>query len=295
MEKNIKNKFIRNSEIESFLLGSKYISFNKNSYQFEVKSIESDNVVSEIKILSRLLRYSSNCSRYHANINLENAKFTYYDRCLLKYLEDYINDKDNFNHFNTCWIKKAEKNLYLNRINIENVDLNTITKENVISYLKKQKLNKKIKYVLDNEDVRETIELTKSGWILAKGDHSLMNSKKIKIKRIIKRLFHFLKVRETRDRVVDIYYSIIKNGWDKNFAWIPNGAVIGITEDTNEYFSFTGRHRVVAAAVAQRKFKNEINNIFLPVIRVPNKLIIGKEAYPGDGECVFCYRGKLND
>lgn len=290
MEKNIKNKFTSVSEIDCFLTNSKYISFNKNTYQFEVKSIENDNVLLEIKILSRLLRYSSNCSNYHANINLENVKFTYYDRCLLQYLEDYINEKDNFNHFNTCWIKKAEKNLYLNRINIEDLDLNTFTKEDIISYLKKQKLNKKIKYALENKDVRKTIELTNSGWILAKGEHSLMNSKKKKINELIKKLFHFLKIRKTRDRVVDIYYSIIKNGWDKNFAWIPNGAVIGITKDTNEYFSFTGRHRVVAAAVAQRRFKSKINNIFLPVIKVPNKSIIGKEAYPGDGECISCYR-----
>ena len=39
---------------------------------------------------------------------------------------------------------------------------------------------------------------------------------------------------------------------------------------------------MVAASLAQNKFEYKIKNIYLPIIKVPNKFVIGNEPYPGE-------------
>ena len=269
-------------DIKKFLSNSKFIYFNKNINHFETIGPENDIMLQEIKTLSQLLRYSSDCRQYHSKINFKNIQFCYYDNCLLNYLKEYLANSGHFNHYDTCWVKKAEKNIYVKRFDLENLSPETVTKQNIVDFLMQDASNKKVKYILNNQTIKNSLKITKSGWIIAKGDHSLTYSIIIKIRKLLKRFLHEIRLRESKDRIVDIYYSILKNGWDQKLAWLSNGSVIGINKDNGKFFSFTGRHRVVAASLAQNKFEYKIKNIYLPIIKVPNKFVIGNEPYPGE-------------
>lgn len=269
-------------DIENFLSKSKFIYFNKKNNHFETTGLENNIMLKEIKILSRLLRYSSDCRQYHSKINFKNVQFCYYDNCLLKYLEEYLANRGYFNHYKTRWVSEAEKNIYVKRFDFKNLSPEKITKQNIIDFLRQDECDKTIKFILNNRAIKNSLKVTKSGWIIAKGDPSLTYSIIIKIRKLVKRLLHEIRLKESKDRVVDIYYSILKNGWNQKLAWLSNGSVIGINKDTGKFFSFTGRHRVVAVSLAQKNFEDKIDNIYLPIVKIPNKFVIGNDPYPGE-------------
>lgn len=284
-------KIVSDIEINSFLDSSKYILFNKKSKYFEVITKSDDKKISsEIKILVELLRYSEKSSQFHSKIDLRNIIFSYYDRCLYKYLDNYINKKEKIDHYDTCWINQAEKNIYIEKIEDKYLKDNFFTKKNIIDYLSSKKDDSTtIQNILSNTKIKKTLTITKSGWLMAKGTFPLTNSKITRLKRIFSKILHKLKIRTKKDRVVDIFYSIKAKGWDKKLAWLENGSVLGQFVDTNEYFSFTGRHRIAALALIQKFQKDKIEDVFLPIIKIHRKQIIGKEPYPGENGCYSCY------
>ena len=248
---------------------------NKSEYILDKKLIfNSSNYVKLKKITKFLARYRFVKKK---RIPISRIKLSPYDQCLSNYLFQRL--KKCKKHIDTCWGKKCEfyiplgvkKELYLKPSIIESLHENT----------KKNYFSRIIWKILINFNFKNKNFCYLK--ILPPARFQIIDII-IKIKEWIKRYNpHY------NDRILEVYSSIKKYGWDKYLAEKPYRSVLFYHYKSKKFSIGTGRHRIAALIYA---YKNqEVSkklNIDVVVIRVPWSVEEYKKILPKFKECYLC-------
>ena len=246
---------IYKTKIESLLLDLKYISFDYDDHSFLLnKKCNTKEGFINVSRLVEKLRWDNDFRFDIKNTPIKNMRFNYHDSCMQNYCYQIIDQ--GIPHYHTCWENVTSKRFHLGIMEekehfnnsfkenfINNLSINTNNKIiNNLNYSIKRDLNSNKKALLEN------FTLSKDNWMTIQlinpiSFSGFKENQIHKIKNIIRKITGY----KLHERIIDISKSILNKKWDHNMGWECPNTVLGYSLKSNEYMTFTGRHRVNAA------------------------------------------------
>lgn len=256
-------KIENQQELINFINKSfKYISFNKKDSVFFIKNRNMTyEIDTEISDFVKLMSVNKKIINRLCNISLGSITLEYYDRCMVNYCEQVIDNKKK--NRETCWAQNANKYISLGYYNKQHLE-----KYEIIKYLEKvDSLSSRwILNIINDELIKKNFHVV-NGWLLYNGklrtdNFSFINNFKSNLSYYLIKLFDYKK-----DRIINTVNSITKRGWDEELAWSQTGVVLYKSNNTGKISCITGRHRLCAAVyLAKKGILNRNQKIFFPIL-----------------------------
>tara|TARA_B100001094_G_C18194742_1_gene809917 strand:+ start:1808 stop:2713 length:906 start_codon:yes stop_codon:yes gene_type:complete len=263
-------------KIESLLSNIEFISFDyeDNTFLLDERCNTVDGFKNVTKLLEKL-RWDDDFWFDVKQTPIGDMNFSYHDSCMQNYCYQIIDQ--GISHKDTCWENVTSRRFHMGIFNnnqsfdrkfkekfINDLSINTnnIIVNNVHYSIKRD-------FKKNKEKLFENLILSNDNWM----NIQLINPISFSDRK--ERLIHELKKRiknltgyKLNERIIEISENILNKKWNHDLGWECPNTVLGYSIKSNEYMTFTGRHRVNAAVYLYNKgIDIGINHFNYPVLK----------------------------
>lgn len=262
-------------KIKSLLADIENISFDFEDNTFFLN--EKCNTIEGFKNVTKLiekLRWDNDWFDIKQT-SIENMSFSYHDSCMQNYCYQIIDEE--ISHKHTCWENVTSRRFHMGIFNNEQPfdrkfkdkfinDLSISTKNAIVN-----NVNYSIKRDLlhNKEKLFENLILSNDNWISIQLINPItFSDQKERIVHEVKKRIKNITGYKINERIIRISESILNKKWSQTLGWECPNTVLGYSIKSNEYMTFTGRHRVNAAVYLYNKgIDIGINYFNYPVLK----------------------------